>query len=64
MAMSRNLWGSDVPISAPVPVDISDSVSVPFGGLAMTPMGLAFDLTFPGYEETFLSRYAPEDDRG
>ena len=49
-------WGSDTPISSPVPhSDLSSVEHVSLDGMAFTPAGLTFDLTWTEYERIFSS---------
>ena len=52
-------WGTDGPISMPVPpaADVGDLVS--FGGFAFCPAGLVHELTEVDREEIYADAYAP-----
>ena len=61
-ANEKALWGSDVPVSAPVlRPDAEEVLKVSFEGLAFTPSGMSFDLTAADFDATYLSHWAPED---
>jgi len=59
MANQSSAWGTDGPISMPVPLaaDAGDVVSM--GGLAFTPAGMAHDLTPVDLEEAYAEAYSP-----
>ena len=54
----RPAWGSDVPISMPLPA--GEPVMVPMFGFAMTQYRLVHDLSGPDYEALSVPVYAPE----
>lgn len=55
-------WGSDTPISMPLPhPDLTSVVNVPLDGLAFTPAGVTFDLTWTEFERIFSSGNRPSD---
>jgi hypothetical protein len=61
--MAENvMWGADCPVSSPVvrPDATDGSIKVPLGGLAITPIGVVFDLDQATFEEIYLPRFAPE----
>lgn len=60
MTTERNFpWASDVKISMPQPCDDPDGVSVSFGGIGFTPMGMRFDYTQAERDQFYSSLYAP-----
>jgi hypothetical protein len=54
----RPVWGSDVPISMPVPSD--EAVMVPMFGFGMTQYRLVHDISATEYEALSVPVYAPE----
>lgn len=56
-ATDRPVWGADVPISMPMPVD--EPGLVPMFGFTMTQYRLAHDLTSAEYEALSVPVYAP-----
>lgn len=53
-----DVWGSDVPVSMPIPPD--REVQVAFGGFAFTTGGMNHDITEADIEETFFPPFSPE----
>jgi hypothetical protein len=58
MITDRPAWGSDVPISMPVPAE--EPVMVPMFGFGMTQYRLVHDLSGADYEALSVPVYAPE----
>lgn len=59
--IERTLWGSDVPVSAPVvPTSAPETLRVPMQGLGFEPSGLVFDLDQTAWESIYLPRYSPD----
>lgn len=56
-APNRPVWGADVPISMPIPVD--EPGLVPMFGFKMTQYRLAHDLTAAEYEALSVPVFAP-----
>lgn len=58
-SQQTSAWGTDGPISMPVPLaaDVGDSVSM--GGLSFTPLGMAHDLSPVDLEQVYAEAYAP-----
>lgn len=56
---SDGAWGTDGPISMPVPpaADVGEMVS--FGGLAFAPSGVVFDLTEVDAEHLYAQAFGP-----
>lgn len=54
----RPVWGSDVPISMPLPAD--EAVLVPMFGFGMTQYRIVHDLSAAEYEALAVPVYAPE----
>lgn len=64
MAIERALWGSDVPVSAPVvPTSTPETLRVSFQGLGFEPSGLVFDLDQTAWEDIYLPAFAPVEER-
>jgi hypothetical protein len=62
--MDRALWGSDVPVSAPIPPSSPpETLRVNFQGFGFEPSGLVFDLDIATWEEIYIPKYAPEAPR-
>ncbi len=63
MAIDRSLWGSDVPVSAPVLPEgrSADTLRVPMQGLGFEPTGIVFDIDETQWQDIYLPRYAPQD---
>jgi hypothetical protein len=61
-AGDRPVWGSDVPISMPLPS--GEAEMVPMFGFAMTQYRLVHSITQAEYEELSLPVYAPENPTG
>lgn len=59
MNEQTSAWGTDGPISMPIPPanDIGDMVD--FGGFAFSPVGLVHALTEVDREEIYSQAYAP-----
>lgn len=59
----RDRWGSDVPISKPMPTsNMGNTVSKDLGGLAFGPMGLFFPLGEALSEERYTPVWGPRLD--
>ncbi len=58
----RPAWGSDVPISMPMPAD--EAVLVPMFGFGMTQFRLVHDLSAAEYEALSVPVYAPSSGAG
>jgi hypothetical protein len=58
MITDRPAWGSDVPISMPVPAE--EPVMVPMFGFGMTQYRLVHDLSGADYEALSVPVYATE----
>lgn len=59
--IERGLWGSDVPVSAPVvPTSSPETIRVHFQGLGFEPTGLVFDLDQTAWEAIYLPSRAPQ----
>jgi hypothetical protein len=52
-------WGTDGPISMPVPPAGDAGELVSFGGMAWSPAGLVHDLTEVDRESIYAEAYAP-----
>lgn len=60
MAVERAMWGSDVPVSAPiVPTSAPETLRVRMQGLGFEPTGLVFDLDQTAWEEIYLPKFGP-----
>lgn len=59
--IERGLWGSDVPVSAPViPKRNPQTIRVPMQGFGFEPTGLVFDLDEATWAEIYLPTRGPE----
>jgi hypothetical protein len=62
--MSSSLWGTDVPISMPEPMNQDQPIYVDMGGFGMTTGGIAHNFTTADLEvyttPTFLPLPSPE----
>lgn len=60
MSDQQAMWGTDGPVSMPVPpaLDVGDLVSM--GGFAFCGSGLVHDLTSTDVEAVYATAYAPE----
>lgn len=56
---SEDQWGSDVPISMPMPIDADPGAKADLGGLAFIATGLVHDLTEVDREELLSRGYGP-----
>jgi len=54
-----SVWGTDGPISMPIPRAADSGDLVPFGGFAFSPAGLVHELTEVDREEIYSDAYAP-----
>ncbi len=61
---SGDQWGSDVPVSMPVPIDADPGAKVDLGGLAFITTGLVHDLTEVDREELLGRGYGPPGGHG
>lgn len=55
-------WGSDTPISMPIPMEGNDEILVPMYGFGFSHYGLYHDLTRVDYERHRIVSSAPASD--
>jgi hypothetical protein len=58
--MSRdNIWGADVPVSLPEPLESTEATKIPMDGFCFTADGLRVDITEAEREQLVASGYGP-----
>lgn len=60
MADNVTSWGSDVPVSMPVPID-EETILIDFGTHVFTPNGMRVYMTRAVREDIVANAYAPVD---